>query len=426
MNQSLLFRWREAVVGENGPPDSVTRLVLLVLSLNMNKEGGSCFPSVEALARRCSLNERTVRRHLDRAEDLGWIRRSRRRQKGRGWKLTNYTATFPGKACLVRPLAAVGVGAGGAGREPGARGSDGSGGPGGEPGAGAGEDRALAAGGPGGESVLRALGTGGPGGRPAYLVREGVRGELDKEAVSTAAAAVEEFCERTHAAWKLPEGVETFAAELVAKYPDIDVSAELQRGALYYVENAVVPSSPGVAMRRWLDRAKPPADSGSASAALSRWAEAARLGANASEADVRAIWAWREANPAAAAELREAVSKYANQDDEHRGILRGLGGTDAAAQWRIVRERGEILRRMGCRAQAGAVTAFEEGPRAPVSDVATPGSPAVRRSRKCDSCGGGLHPDDPDGGPCHSCRTFRAMFGNTRSSARERNAPSVP
>ena len=91
----FLFEWRDAVAGPNGPRSSTTRHVLLTLALHMDMNGGACFPSTATLSERTALSERSVCTHLDRAEEEGWIRRSRHRGKGQSWARTEYVAVMP-------------------------------------------------------------------------------------------------------------------------------------------------------------------------------------------------------------------------------------------------------------------------------------------------------------------------------------------
>ena len=64
--------------------------MLLVLSLDANKDGESCFPSTRRLKKRTGLSRRAVEGHLREAERLGWIRRAPA-GKGRGWRRMRYS-----------------------------------------------------------------------------------------------------------------------------------------------------------------------------------------------------------------------------------------------------------------------------------------------------------------------------------------------
>jgi hypothetical protein len=91
-----LFEWRKAIVSEYGPKPT-TRLVLLVLSLHMDKEGDRCFPSTKALERETGLSERSVCTHLIMAEKTGWIKKEVCGLSGQGWKRHKYIASIPEK-----------------------------------------------------------------------------------------------------------------------------------------------------------------------------------------------------------------------------------------------------------------------------------------------------------------------------------------
>lgn len=98
---AFLHAWRRTFASKNGPPDPATRHVLHALSLYMNADGGSCYPSIETISADTAMNERTVRRHLQRAADLGWIVRSLRGGTGQAWKLYSYQAAIPKGADFV-------------------------------------------------------------------------------------------------------------------------------------------------------------------------------------------------------------------------------------------------------------------------------------------------------------------------------------
>lgn len=86
-----LHGWRDRVASDDGPP-STTRLVLLVLSLHMNRTGW-CHPKVATVARRSSLSERIVSEHLREAARAGWIEIGRR--PGKLYRQRTYQACWP-------------------------------------------------------------------------------------------------------------------------------------------------------------------------------------------------------------------------------------------------------------------------------------------------------------------------------------------
>ena len=93
--ENLLFDWRKAIMGKQGPQAPNTRFILLALSLRMDATGASCFPSVETLAAETLLSRRSVITHLALAESAGWIKRTPRALPGQAWKRNEYTATLP-------------------------------------------------------------------------------------------------------------------------------------------------------------------------------------------------------------------------------------------------------------------------------------------------------------------------------------------
>jgi hypothetical protein len=81
--QSFLFVWRSAIAASS--LSSTCKLVALTLSLHMNGEGGSCFPSYELLAAEASLSDVTVRRAVSALVDAQLLElKLDRRGPGRG------------------------------------------------------------------------------------------------------------------------------------------------------------------------------------------------------------------------------------------------------------------------------------------------------------------------------------------------------
>jgi hypothetical protein len=89
---SPLFSWRGAICDSGLPP--ITRLVAFTLSLHMNERGGSCYPGIALLARESGLAESTVREHIHKLIDAGWLKRSGRVRGGRSVSPA-YTACLP-------------------------------------------------------------------------------------------------------------------------------------------------------------------------------------------------------------------------------------------------------------------------------------------------------------------------------------------
>ena len=89
-------RWRDLLASADGPPSATTRHVLLTLSLNMDRDGGHCFPSTRLLAERAGLSQRFVCIHLALAVDGGWLSKERRQgDLGQGWRRNEYQAMLP-------------------------------------------------------------------------------------------------------------------------------------------------------------------------------------------------------------------------------------------------------------------------------------------------------------------------------------------
>jgi hypothetical protein len=93
--KSRAWSWRHAV-GKSGLPPT-TRLVLHTLGLKMDATGGSCFPPISELVELTGLDKKTVLRHLELAEEKGWIEVSQHGFRGQRWKRNEYIARWPGR-----------------------------------------------------------------------------------------------------------------------------------------------------------------------------------------------------------------------------------------------------------------------------------------------------------------------------------------
>ena len=88
----FILRWRSAVFNSELP--AVTKQVLIALAEWADVNGGSCWPSMASVAELSSLNERTVRRVLERP--LQWVARTTRPGAGgRGWRTYSYRLLIP-------------------------------------------------------------------------------------------------------------------------------------------------------------------------------------------------------------------------------------------------------------------------------------------------------------------------------------------
>jgi DNA-binding transcriptional ArsR family regulator len=85
--QPLRFEWEQAlrrdpylVMGEKG--------MALLVATWADLDGGSCFPSIETLARSAGYRQRSVRKIIARLRDAGWLRIEPRSGKSNGYRLT--------------------------------------------------------------------------------------------------------------------------------------------------------------------------------------------------------------------------------------------------------------------------------------------------------------------------------------------------
>jgi DNA-binding Lrp family transcriptional regulator len=97
------FRWSQAVCSEQGPAGSITRLVLLVISLHMDADGTRAWPSQQTIASRARISRRSVVTHLESAEREGWVSRYVAGRNSQGWRLSGYKATVPDRVYPTLP-----------------------------------------------------------------------------------------------------------------------------------------------------------------------------------------------------------------------------------------------------------------------------------------------------------------------------------
>lgn len=97
-----LYHWRHSIASYRGPSKPVTRHILLTLSLFMRAQECVAFPSIDLLAERTGLTERTVRKHLELAVAEGWI--ARELVTGiKGWPRYVYAARMSAEAYAALP-----------------------------------------------------------------------------------------------------------------------------------------------------------------------------------------------------------------------------------------------------------------------------------------------------------------------------------
>lgn len=88
----FLYEWRDAVASAESVLSATQRHVALTLSLHMDRNGGSCWPSILLLCKRTSLADSTVRKALTEVDRAGYLRREVGTGRGRS---TRYSATLP-------------------------------------------------------------------------------------------------------------------------------------------------------------------------------------------------------------------------------------------------------------------------------------------------------------------------------------------
>lgn len=94
----FILQWRSAVL--NASLTGTQKLCLLVLAEWADADGTNCWPAMEKIADKASVNEKTVRRSMDDLAPMGWFVRSHRRTQ-KGWKQFEYTLRLPNAADTV-------------------------------------------------------------------------------------------------------------------------------------------------------------------------------------------------------------------------------------------------------------------------------------------------------------------------------------
>ena len=89
-----VIKWRNAVLGPDGPRHATTRYVLLTLSYHMSADGDSCFPSHEKLAEETGLSVRCIFNQLKLARAEQWVVVTKKTGV-HPWKYNSYEASVP-------------------------------------------------------------------------------------------------------------------------------------------------------------------------------------------------------------------------------------------------------------------------------------------------------------------------------------------
>jgi hypothetical protein len=88
-----VWSWRMAIAKARLEP--LTKVILYTLANYMNEHGGNCYPSLDTICAEACLARASVVKYLRRAEEAGFIRRSKHGFAGKAWARCDYTATFP-------------------------------------------------------------------------------------------------------------------------------------------------------------------------------------------------------------------------------------------------------------------------------------------------------------------------------------------
>jgi len=93
MGRDRYFSWRSYLVESD--LYSVTKHVLLTLSLYWSERGMGIFPSINQIAKDCSLSRRAVITHIMQGCSKGWLQVSKHGYGDQRWKRNEYILTVP-------------------------------------------------------------------------------------------------------------------------------------------------------------------------------------------------------------------------------------------------------------------------------------------------------------------------------------------
>lgn len=93
MRAVKVWTWRRAL-RDHGPDQQGLLLTLYTLSTYMDDDGFA-YPGQQAIADGARASVRTIRRHLSKARDLGWLYFKSRHTGGKRWRRYEYQAAVP-------------------------------------------------------------------------------------------------------------------------------------------------------------------------------------------------------------------------------------------------------------------------------------------------------------------------------------------
>ncbi|MGH7239913.1 MAG: helix-turn-helix domain-containing protein [Candidatus Saccharimonadales bacterium] len=91
---------RRAILSDQGPSKCGTRLVLIAL-VQFAGPGCVAWPSQEKIAANCGMCVRSVRTHLQLAEQEHWVTRFKQTKRGHKWAYTYYILHKPEQAAEI-------------------------------------------------------------------------------------------------------------------------------------------------------------------------------------------------------------------------------------------------------------------------------------------------------------------------------------
>jgi hypothetical protein len=86
----IKYQYLDWVRAPDSPVPAPTNHILTDLTCWMDKDGRQCFPTIKDLALTTKLNEKTVRKHLTKADKNKWIGRYKRQIPGQAWPNYGY------------------------------------------------------------------------------------------------------------------------------------------------------------------------------------------------------------------------------------------------------------------------------------------------------------------------------------------------
>ena len=101
-NTNNYFIWRKSFTADDRLT-ATTRLVLHAIHVYMDDTTLECYPNRPSLARDTGLSMKTISKHTEQAEKLGWLKKFKAKQPGNQFLNNIYKGIFPTQGRLYSP-----------------------------------------------------------------------------------------------------------------------------------------------------------------------------------------------------------------------------------------------------------------------------------------------------------------------------------